>query len=109
MPPPPPRKPPPMLPPPPRKPPPMPPPPTLPPPRCAMATPAARQQQKVTRRKTLMAFPSTWELTPDAAPLQALSSIRMIYTCYEMVRDCHADRPEGWAYFISNYVPLIRK
>ena len=33
----------------------------------------------------------------------------MIYTCYEMVRDCHADRPEGWAYFISNYVPLIRK
>ena len=33
----------------------------------------------------------------------------MIYTCYEMARDCRADRPEGWAYFISNYVPLIRR
>src|ERR1700681_620568 len=33
----------------------------------------------------------------------------MIYTCYEMVRDCRADLPEGWAYFISDYVPLIRK
>ncbi|HLK62171.1 MAG TPA: hypothetical protein VKU19_01930 [Bryobacteraceae bacterium] len=33
----------------------------------------------------------------------------MIYTCYEMSRDCRADRPEGWAYFISNYVPAIRK
>jgi hypothetical protein len=33
----------------------------------------------------------------------------MIYTCYEMVQDCRADKPEGWSYFISNYVPLIRK
>lgn len=33
----------------------------------------------------------------------------MIYTCYEMVRDCRADRPEGWHYFIANYVPVIRK
>lgn len=33
----------------------------------------------------------------------------MIYTCYEMVRDCRADKPEGWSYFIANYVPLIRK
>jgi hypothetical protein len=33
----------------------------------------------------------------------------MIYTCYEMVRDCRADKPEGWAYFVSNYVPLIRR
>jgi hypothetical protein len=33
----------------------------------------------------------------------------MIYTCYEMVQDCRANKPEGWAYFISNYVPLIRK
>src|SRR5580693_4056053 len=33
----------------------------------------------------------------------------MIYTCYEMVRDCRADRPEGWSYFIANYVPVIRK
>ncbi len=33
----------------------------------------------------------------------------MIYTCYEMVQDCRADKPEGWRYFISQYVPLIRK
>ena len=33
----------------------------------------------------------------------------MIYTCYEMVRDCRAGVPEGWIYFISYYVPAIRK
>src|SRR5258708_5983354 len=33
----------------------------------------------------------------------------MIYTCYEMVRDCRADVPEGWIYFISHYVPVMRK
>ncbi|HEY1336781.1 MAG TPA: hypothetical protein VGF59_04695 [Bryobacteraceae bacterium] len=33
----------------------------------------------------------------------------MIYTCYEMVRDCRADKPEGWSYFIAQYVPAIRK
>ncbi|MCX6631159.1 MAG: hypothetical protein NTW28_26405 [Candidatus Solibacter sp.] len=33
----------------------------------------------------------------------------MIYTCYEMVRDCRADLPEGWTHFISHYVPVIRK
>jgi hypothetical protein len=33
----------------------------------------------------------------------------MIYTCYEMIRDCRANKPEGWIYFISNYVPVIRK
>jgi len=33
----------------------------------------------------------------------------MIYTCYEMVGDCRANLPEGWAYFITEYVPLIRK
>ncbi|HJT88663.1 MAG TPA: hypothetical protein VJ732_12425, partial [Bryobacteraceae bacterium] len=33
----------------------------------------------------------------------------MIYTAYEMIRDCRADRAEGWAYFVSNYVPVIRK
>src|SRR5215468_942801 len=33
----------------------------------------------------------------------------MIYTCYEMVRDCRANRPEGWRYFISSYVPVVRK
>ena len=33
----------------------------------------------------------------------------MIYTCYEMVRDCRADLPEGWGYFVTEYVPLIRR
>ncbi len=33
----------------------------------------------------------------------------MIYTCYEMIRDCRAGRPEGWEYFLSNYVPVIRR
>jgi hypothetical protein len=33
----------------------------------------------------------------------------MIYTCYEMIRDCRADKAEGWAYFVSNYAPVIRK
>jgi hypothetical protein len=38
-----------------------------------------------------------------------LPSIQMIYTCYEMVRDCRANQPQGWSYFISEYVPLVRK
>ena len=33
----------------------------------------------------------------------------MIYTCYEMIRDCRADQAEGWSYFVSQYVPVIRK
>jgi hypothetical protein len=33
----------------------------------------------------------------------------MIYTCYEMIRDCRADEAEGWRYFVSNYVPVMRK
>jgi hypothetical protein len=33
----------------------------------------------------------------------------MIYTCYDMIRDCRAGRPEGWSYFISGYVPVIQK
>ena len=33
----------------------------------------------------------------------------MVYTCFEMIRDCQADRPEGWSYFITNYVPAIRR
>lgn len=33
----------------------------------------------------------------------------MIYTCYEMIRDCRENRPEGWRYLIANYVPVIRK
>jgi len=31
----------------------------------------------------------------------------MIYTCYEMVRDCRDGRPEGWTHFICHYVPVI--
>ena len=33
----------------------------------------------------------------------------MIYTCYEMIRDCRAGRAEGWRYLVCNYVPVIRK
>ena len=33
----------------------------------------------------------------------------MIYTCYDMIRDCRANRPEGWRYFISSFVPVIHK
>jgi len=33
----------------------------------------------------------------------------MIYTCYEMVRDCRANLPEGWGYFATEYVPLVRR
>ncbi len=33
----------------------------------------------------------------------------MIYTCYEMIRDCRAGRPEGWSYFLAQYVPVIRR
>jgi hypothetical protein len=33
----------------------------------------------------------------------------MIYTAYEMARDCRENRPEGWRYLARNYVPVIRK
>src|SRR5690348_6466453 len=33
----------------------------------------------------------------------------MIYTCYDMIRDCRADRANGWSHFVSWYVPVIRK
>ncbi len=33
----------------------------------------------------------------------------MIYTCYEMIRDCREGRTEGWIYFISNYLPIVRR
>jgi hypothetical protein len=33
----------------------------------------------------------------------------MIYTCYEMIQDCRAGRPEGWAYFVRQYVPVIQR
>lgn len=33
----------------------------------------------------------------------------MIYTCYEMIQDCRADKAEGWRHFVSCYVPVMRK
>jgi hypothetical protein len=33
----------------------------------------------------------------------------MIYTSYEMIQDCRANRPEGWAFFLTNYVPVIQQ
>jgi hypothetical protein len=33
----------------------------------------------------------------------------MVYTCYEMIRDCRADLPSGWRYFLTHYVPAIRR
>jgi hypothetical protein len=33
----------------------------------------------------------------------------MVYTCFEMIRDCRADLPAGWRYFAANYVPVIRR
>ena len=33
----------------------------------------------------------------------------MIYTCYDMIRDCREGRREGWSHFVSNYVPVIRR
>ena len=32
----------------------------------------------------------------------------MIYTSYEMIQDCQAGKPEGWAYFITHYVPVVQ-
>src|SRR5260370_30180183 len=33
----------------------------------------------------------------------------MIYTCYEMIRDCRSGKPAGSTYFASTYGPVIRK
>jgi len=33
----------------------------------------------------------------------------MIYTCYEMIQDCREGKAEGWQYFITNYVPVVRQ
>lgn len=33
----------------------------------------------------------------------------MIYTCYDMVRDCRAGNPEGWSFLVSQYVPVVRR
>jgi len=31
-----------------------------------------------------------------------------VYTCYDMMADCRANRREGWAFFITQYLPLCR-
>ena len=33
----------------------------------------------------------------------------MVYTSYEMIRDCRADKAEGWSYLVTNYVAVIQK
>ena len=33
----------------------------------------------------------------------------MIYTAYEMIEDCRTRSPEGWRYFVRQYVPVMRK
>jgi hypothetical protein len=33
----------------------------------------------------------------------------VVYTCYEMMRDCRANDAEGWSYFIVNYIPVVRR
>ncbi|MBS1858011.1 MAG: hypothetical protein JST11_21760 [Acidobacteria bacterium] len=33
----------------------------------------------------------------------------MVYTCFEMVRDCRADLPQGWRYLVTTYTPVIRR
>lgn len=30
----------------------------------------------------------------------------MIYTCYEMIQDCRAGKPQGWSYFTRQYAPV---
>ncbi|MDW8353162.1 MAG: hypothetical protein RMK57_01415 [Bryobacterales bacterium] len=31
-----------------------------------------------------------------------------LYTCYDMIRDCAANRPEGWRFFVTEYAPILR-
>jgi hypothetical protein len=33
----------------------------------------------------------------------------MIYTCYDMIRDCRSGAAEGWSHFITDYVPVMRR
>lgn len=32
----------------------------------------------------------------------------MIYTCYDMIRDCRAGTSDGWSFFVTQYVPAIQ-
>jgi hypothetical protein len=31
-----------------------------------------------------------------------------IYTCLDMIRDCRANAPAGWSYFVQTYLPVTR-
>lgn len=33
----------------------------------------------------------------------------MIYTSYEMIRDCRANETAGWRHFVRQYVPVVRR
>src|ERR1051326_7896997 len=33
----------------------------------------------------------------------------MIYTSYEMIRDCREGKSAGWRHFIKQYVPVVRR
>ena len=33
----------------------------------------------------------------------------MIYTSYEMIRDCRANTASGWRHFLRHYVPVVRR
>src|SRR5437764_15466317 len=45
----------------------------------------------------------------DHKARRATIDVSMIYTCFEMIRDCRAGLPAGRRYFAANYVPLIRR
>src|ERR1035441_1961114 len=92
--------------------------------RCAKPAPAARLQHKAIRNTSFIGIVPLWGAYPhwpaDASGKKPASDGaggrshwgnigKMIYTCYEMVRDCRAGLPEGWTHFISHYVPVIRK
>src|SRR5205085_6498300 len=48
---------------------------------------------------------------PQAGDLPPRATIEgpMVYTCFEMIRDCRADLPQGWRHFAASYVPVIRR
>ncbi len=53
-------------------------------------------------------MPSHYEQLACRGPARRKDNV-MIYTAYEMVKDCRAHSPEGWRYFVRQYVPVIRK
>jgi DNA-directed RNA polymerase specialized sigma24 family protein len=33
----------------------------------------------------------------------------MVYTCYDMIRDCRAGEARGWRYFAANFAPIAQR